>query len=384
MSEKQRILTRRSMLAAFAGAALAGARSAEADVQQATASNALADGKKTDAPVVETRTLVCIYLLGGSDGNSLVAPLGSQYGAWSSARGELSLREDALLPVRTRSGMEYGLNPQLVELQRYMKEGSAAVVANVGASARPAGEDRYGSLAFLQDGYLTPDWAARKAGAGLNTDVAFTFNNGVSMVPIGKTRFEGERRKNPALMEKIAAASFRASFPDTIAGRQMGNVAGLLKAGNISGATGQVILCPVGGFGATSSEMIMTEPLYRQLSAAMAALYQATVEMGVSKQVTIYTDSEYGRTLRPNGNHGSDPGWGNHHFVLGGAVLGGDVYGKYPDMVSGPFDSDSALIPTTSNEQYHATLAAWIGIAPSELPAILPGLSGSTPGFLPA
>ena len=204
------------------------------------------------------------------------------------------------------------------------------------------------------------------------------------MVPIGKTRFEGERRKNPALMEKIAAASFRVSFPDTVAGRQMKVVAGLLKAGNITGAPGQVILCPLGGFGATSSEMIMMAPLYRELSTAMAALYQATVEMGISKQVTIYTDSEYGRTLRPNGNHGTNPGWGNHHFVLGGAVLGGDVYGKYPDMVSGPFDSDSALIPTTSNEQYHAALAAWIGIAPSELPAILPGLSGSAPGFLPA
>ena len=125
MSEKQGILTRRSMLAAFAGAALVGARTAEADVQQATASSAPVDGERTAAPPVQTRTLVCIYLLGGSDGNSLVAPLGSQYGAWSSARGELSLRADALLPVRARSGMEYGLDPQLVELHRLVKDGSS-------------------------------------------------------------------------------------------------------------------------------------------------------------------------------------------------------------------------------------------------------------------
>jgi uncharacterized protein (DUF1501 family) len=115
----------------------------------------------------------------------------------------------------------------------------------------------------------------------------------------------------------------------------------------------------------------------------MAALYDATLEMGVADRVTIFTDSEFGRTLRPD-NHVAGPGWGNHHFVLGGAVKGGEVYGKYPDMIAGPFDTDSALIPTTTHEQYQAALASWTGIAPAELLALLPGLTGSAPGFLRA
>jgi len=334
-----------------------------------------------------TRTLVCIYLLGGSDGNSLVAPLDPvQYEAWEKARGELGIRADALLPIRSRStGTAYGLDYRLGELQRCFNDGAAAVMANVGATVRPGkSKGRYDSLAFLGDGYPTLNWAARKSGAGPNTDVAFTFAAGVSMLPIGKTTFEGERRQNPMLMRQIASASFRTSFPDSTVGRQVRTVAGLIRAGNATGATAQVVFCPFGGFGTSTAQAIAKAPLYRQLSLAMAALYEATVEMGVADRVTIFTDSEFGRTLRPNNRHGADPGWGNHHFVLGGAVKGGDVYGKYPDMISGPFDADSALIPTTSNEQYQAALAGWTGIESAELLSLLPGLRGDAPGFLRA
>ena len=339
MSEKKRILTRRSMLTAVAGAGLAGMRALGDDKEQSASSSPAEVGSRVVA-AAKSHTLVCIYLLGGSDGNSLIAPLDpSQYSAWEKARGELALRADAMLPIRTRSAKtEYGLHPALVELQKYFNEGAAAVVANVGPASRPnaiSTNSRYDSISFLKDGYSTLDWAAAKAGARLDNDVAFTFGNGVSMMPIGETRFEGDRRKNPALMEKIASASFKTSFPDSVIGRQMKNVAGLLKAGNVTGAPGQVVFCPLGGFGTSVAQMKMKGPLYGQLSAAMGALYRATVEMGVSRQVTIFTESEFGRTLRPNASHGADSGWGNNHFVLGGAVRGGEVYGKFPDMVTG-------------------------------------------------
>ena len=393
MSEKKRILTRRSMLAAVTGASLAGIRALGDDKEQSSGGAPVAVGPR-DTPrgdiAAKNRTLVCIYLLGGIDGNSLIAPLEpAQFAAWEKARGELALRADALLPIRTRSAnTEYGLYPGMTELQKYFDEGAAAVVANVGPASRPnpvSANSRYDSLSFLRDGYSTLDWAAAKAGARLDNDVAFTFGNGVSMVPIGETRFEGERRKNLALMAKIAAASFKTSFPDSVIGRQMKNVAGLLKAGNVTGAPGQVVFCPFGGFGTSVAQMKMKGPLYSQLSAAMGALYQATVEMGISRQVTIFTESEFGRTLQPNATHGADPGWGNNYFVLGGAVRGGEVYGKFADMVTGPFDSDSALIPTTSTAQYQATLAGWLGISASELPSLLPELD-SRPrlNFLPA
>ncbi len=379
MSEITRILSRRSMLATVAGVSLAGVRSLGAprplDAPKEQASDTIPTPAGPRNTAAKSQTLVCIYLLGGSDGNSLIAPLEpSQYAAWNDARGELGLRADALLPIRTRSANAvYGLHPALVELQKYFNDGAAAVVANIGPASRPipsSANSRYDSLSFLKEGYATLDWAATKAGARLDNDVAFTLGNGVSMVPIGEARFEGERRKNPALMDKIAAASFKTSFPDSVVGHQMRNVAGLLKAGNVTGAPGQVVLCPLGGFGTSIAQMKMKSPLYGQLSGAMAALYRATVEMGISRQVTIFTESEFGRTLRPNATHGADPGWGNHHFVLGGAVRGGEIYGKFPDMVSGPFAPDSALVPTTSTAQYQATLAASLGISPGELPEL--------------
>jgi uncharacterized protein (DUF1501 family) len=388
MDKKKRVLTRRSVLAAVTGAGLAGMRALGDAREQPSGSPQAAVGAR-EAPA-KNRTLVCIYLAGGSDGNSLIAPLDpAQYAAWDSARGELGMRADALLPIHTRSTKTaYGLHPALVELQKYFNEGAAAVIANVGPASRPnpaSPNSRYDSLSFLSDGYSTLDWAAARAGARLGNDVAFTFDNGVSMVPIGEARFEGDRRRNAALMDRIAGASFRTSFPDSVVGHQMRSVAGLLKAGNVTGAPGQVVLCPFGGFGSSVAQMKMKSPLYGQLSAAMGALYQATVEMGISHEVTIFTESEFGRTMRPNANHGSDPGWGNHHFVLGGAVRGGEIYGKFPNMVTGPFDSDSALIPTTSTAQYQATLARWLGISAGELASLLPELAGRPRlDFLPA
>jgi uncharacterized protein (DUF1501 family) len=231
----------------------------------------------------------------------------------------------------------------------------------------------------MPDGYANLGWAVKKAGQSIGNDVVFTFKNGVSMLPIGESRFSGERRHNPALLARIAGGSFKTSFPDSSAGRAMRNAAGLIREGNVSGAPAQVIFCPVSGFGTSTSQAMMKAPVYRDLSLAISGLYEAIKEMGATNSVTIFTDSEYGRTLRPNGRHGANPGWGNHHFVLGGAVQGGELFGRYPDMASGPFDSDSALVPTTSTAQYHAALAQWLGIAITELPTLLPDLNGAAP-----
>ena len=136
-----------------------------------------------------------------------------------------------------------------------------------------------------------------------------------------------------------------------------------------------------------------------QLSAAMGAFYAATVELGVQDRVTAFTLSEFGRTLEPSGSAatvGSDHGWGNHHLVMGGPVLGGDFYGVpgsngtvFPSLqLDGPDDADNRgrWIPTASVEQYAATLAAWLGVPSSDLPTIFPLIGRfTTPnlGFLP-
>jgi len=117
----------------------------------------------------------------------------------------------------------------------------------------------------------------------------------------------------------------------------------------------------------------------------MAAFYKGTVELGVSSKVTTFTLSDFSRTFVPAGtvaaSVGSDHAWGSHHFVMGDSVLGGDFYGKFPDLVvGGNQDADSGSgargrwIPSTSVDEYASTLALWYGLSSSNLSTVFPNI----------
>jgi uncharacterized protein (DUF1501 family) len=171
-------------------------------------------------------------------------------------------------------------------------------------------------------------------------------------------------------------------FPNTSLGRQLLQVARLIKASTdpLAGINmkRQIFFCQIGGFDTHSSQVGGQVNLLTQVSAAMRAFYDATVELGVANNVTTFTLSDFGRTLQPAGSGaqaGSDHAWGNHHFIMGGSVVGGRFYGTYPTLaLAGPDDTDTRgrWIPTTSVEQYAATLATWYGLAPVDLSAVFP------------
>ncbi|MGI9168520.1 MAG: DUF1501 domain-containing protein [Pyrinomonadaceae bacterium] len=175
-------------------------------------------------------------------------------------------------------------------------------------------------------------------------------------------------------------------FPNTSLGRQLLQAARLIKACT-DPATGinmkrQIFFCQIGGFDTHSSQRTGQDALLLQLSQAMKAFYDATVELGVQNDVTTFTLSDFGRTLQPAGSGaivGSDHAWGNHHLVMGGEVMGRTLFGTYPTLrLGGPDDTDGGSsprgrwIPTTSVEQYAATLATWYGLSSSDLSAVFP------------
>ena len=119
----------------------------------------------------------------------------------------------------------------------------------------------------------------------------------------------------------------------------------------------------MGGF--HSSKPGELHALFGELSGAMGAFYAATEELGIAGDVTAFTDSEFGRSLFPNNSGGTGRGWGNHHLVMGKSVLGGDIYGEFPDVAAAALDPAEGWVPTTSHERYLGTLSGWVGLPDS-------------------
>ena len=164
-------------------------------------------------------------------------------------------------------------------------------------------------------------------------------------------------------------------FPATALAQQLSMVAKLIAARTNLSMQRQIFFCSVGGYDTHGDQLTGQSNLFTELSQALNAFYSATTELGVAQQVTTFTASDFGRTYPTNGS-GSDHGWGSHQFVLGGAVQGGRLFGTFPTLaVNGPDDTGQGRwIPTTSVDEFSATLATWFGVSASELSTVLPNI----------
>jgi uncharacterized protein (DUF1501 family) len=162
---------------------------------------------------------------------------------------------------------------------------------------------------------------------------------------------------------------------------QLKQIAQIIQARGALGVSRQIFFAGIGNFDTHSDQVAQQGTLLAAISPALAAFYQATQELGVASNVTTFTMSDFSRTFQPNSNTGSDHAWGSHHFVIGGAVKGGQMYGTFPTLaLNGPDDSgtNGRWVPTTGSVQYAATLANWFGVSPSQMATIFPNI-GSFP-----
>jgi uncharacterized protein (DUF1501 family) len=203
-----------------------------------------------------------------------------------------------------------------------------------------------------------------------------TSDNGLSLVQATNNTMANSIADAAALEAALAKTTpLKTQFPTTSLGSQLQQVAQIIQVQSYLGMSRQIFFCSLCGFDTHAGELETHNSLYPQLSQALAAFYAATQELGMADSVTTFTESDFSRTFQPTTTDGSDHAWGSHHLVLGGAVQGGQIYGQFPTFeLAGPNDTDSRgrWIPTTSIDQYGATLCSWFGLPDSALATVFP------------
>lgn len=164
-------------------------------------------------------------------------------------------------------------------------------------------------------------------------------------------------------------------FPEGALGQQLRSVAETIAVRGQLSVSRQIFYVGVGGFDTHSEQAGNLPLLLSEIDGGVSAFFSAMEELGVGNDVTLFTASDFGRTLAVNGD-GTDHGWGGHSFVVGGSVRGKQIYGSVPDFSLG-HEADSGggrLIPSVSVEQFAAPLGRWFGLSDSELATALPNL----------
>jgi uncharacterized protein (DUF1501 family) len=175
-------------------------------------------------------------------------------------------------------------------------------------------------------------------------------------------------------------------FPTGRFGDTLRTVARTIAARGALGQRRQIFFVGLGGWDTHDGQPTSHPALLTQVSQGLAAFYNATVELGIARDVTTFTMSDFGRTLNNNGD-GTDHGWGGHSWILGGDVVGRRIYGTMPDYALGSSQDvgRGRMIPTTPVEQVGSTLARWFGLGFSDANEIFPNIRnfGTGGDYLP-
>ena len=259
-------------------------------------------------------------------------------------------------------------------------------------STFPTGVSLAGNSMFLSGQTTTPATIAN-GGLGLDgsdgsataiaRDNAFqqilSFNTGLSLVQTLNQHTANGREAGRILTSALTGSSgLQTVFPGTGLGLQLQQVAQIMKVRASLGMKRQIFFVSQGGFDTHSNQLVQQLGLYAELAGALSAFDNATLELGLDGKVVTFTESEFGRTLQPSSAGGSDHAWGGHQLVLGGSLPAADVYGTFPQLaIDGPDDVSKrgVWLPTTSLDQYAATLASWFGVPNSALTSVFPNLS---------
>lgn len=190
---------------------------------------------------------------------------------------------------------------------------------------------------------------------------------------LAKTRQAQARHQT--YRDAIAPVNVNTYFSDTPLSQQLKVVARSIKAADRLNLEQQTFFLRYIGWDHHDELLNNHQRMLQVLSKALGEFQQSLDELGIADQVITFTGSDFGRTLTSNGN-GTDHGWGGNTLVMGNAIQGGNVYGRYPSLALGSsLDAgDGVLIPTTATDQLYAELARWFGVVNKDIHKLFPNL----------
>lgn len=314
------------------------------------------------------------------------APEGARYG-WAGRMGDLLMSVNAQ-PVFTSisaTGNTVMLAGQDVVQYQVGTNGSVSLS---GVSGNPMNSTTGAAqaLAAMQGTGITAMQAeyariltrARTADTAFKTNILANSTSFDARVALPTTAYTSPPRGQPASIDQDSLA------------RQLRIVAQIISKNTAIGARRQVFMVSMGGFDTHDNHNRDQSILMQRVAGSVRYFTDAMAALGLADNVALFTASDFGRTLVSNGK-GSDHGWGATHFIAGGAggtgaraVKGKDIYGTMaPAGLGHDWDVGSGrLLPTTSVEQYAATLGKWFGLAPADLDLVLPNLRHFAPADL--
>ncbi len=371
------------------------------------------------------KAIVCVLLEGGADSFNMVVPKNStsDYAKYAKARGNMALKRENL---RTLVNSEYGFHPNMPRMQRMFNHQNLAVIANVGTLNQPVSKTEikeakkgkgistlpnqlFSHVAqrdlWMMAGNKDIGWAGKVAEA-LNQDLTNISVGGQNVMQQGgaKTTFIahddvfGVIDDPTKIMKKLKRVGVDVNFDadDSVSGKSLGEqlemVAQLIEARKSANFPNrQIYFVRYDGWDTHDKSICEGKDCESggkkidNLDRSLGAFASALEQLGLSEKVTTFTTSDFGRTITSN-NQGADHGWGGHTFAFGGAVKAG-FYGKMPKVQKNSPDAlaNNAVVPTTSVEQYMATLVEWLGDGKIDLQKVFPNLGNfdkKTLGFM--
>jgi len=181
---------------------------------------------------------------------------------------------------------------------------------------------------------------------------------------------------------------------------QMKTVARMIAGNSVLSNRRQIFFVQIGGWDTHASQIPSNSTtaghysLVNQLARSMRAFRDAMQAIGMWDNVCAFTASDFNRTFNPNKSDstgGSDHAWGGHSLIMGGAVKGKQIYGRFPSLIKGGptsnvgaqyldcSGSSGRWIPSTSVDQYAATIGKWFGVSDSNLGTVFPNLGRFMP-----